>query len=63
MDLQAFADLSLHLRHEGGALLCRLVYKAELFSEDFGRSFAAQIQTLTMAVMQAPQNSVETYLT
>jgi hypothetical protein len=63
MDLQAFADLSLHLRHERGALLCRLVYKADLFSEDFGYSFAAQIQTLTMAVMQAPQNSVETYLT
>jgi NRPS condensation-like uncharacterized protein len=62
MDLQAFADLSLHLRHEGGALLCRLVYKAELFSEDLGHSFAAQIQTLTMAAMQAPQNSVETYL-
>lgn len=61
MDLQSFADLSLHLRHEGEALLCRLVYKADLFSEDCGHSFATQIQKLTTAVVQAPQNSVETY--
>jgi hypothetical protein len=61
MELQSFADLSLHLRHEGGALLCRLVYKADLFSEDSGHSFAAQIQALTTAVVQTPQNSVETY--
>jgi NRPS condensation-like uncharacterized protein len=61
MDLQSFADLSLHLRHDGGALLCRLVYKADLFSEACGQSFAAQIQKLTTAVVQAPQNSVETY--
>jgi hypothetical protein len=61
MELQSFADLSLHLRYEGGALLCRLVYKADLFSEDCGQSFAAQIQTLTTAVVQAPQNSVNTY--
>ncbi len=51
MELQSFADLSLHLRHDGGALLCRLVYKADLFSEDCGRSFAAQIQTLTTAIL------------
>jgi NRPS condensation-like uncharacterized protein len=61
MELQSFADLSLHLRHEGAALLCRLVYKADLFSEDCGQSFAAQIQALTTAVAQAPQNSVDTY--
>ena len=61
MELQSFADLSLHLRHEGEALLCRLVYKADLFSENCGRSFSAQIQTLTSAVVQAPQNSVDTY--
>ena len=61
MELQSFADLSLHLRHDGGALLCRLVYKADLFSEDCGQSFAAQIQTLTSAVVQAPQNSVDRY--
>jgi hypothetical protein len=60
MELQSFADLSLHLRHDGGALLCRLVYKADLFSEDCGQSFAAQIQTLTTAVVQAPQNPVDT---
>jgi hypothetical protein len=53
--------LSLHLRHEGAALLCRLVYKADLFSEDCGQSFAAQIQALTTAVAQTPQNSVDTY--
>ncbi len=61
MELQSFADLSLHLRHEGGALLCRLVYKADLFSKDWGQSFAAQIQTLTTAVVQAPQDSVDMY--
>jgi non-ribosomal peptide synthetase component F len=61
MELQSFADLSLHLRHEGAALLCRLVYKADLFSEDCGQSFAAQIQALTTAVAQAPKNSVDTY--
>jgi hypothetical protein len=61
MELQSFADLSLHLRHEGAALLCRLVYKADLFSEDCGQSFAAQIQALTTAVAQTPQNSVDTY--
>lgn len=61
MDLQSFADLSLHLRQDGGALLCRLVYKADLFSEDWGQSSAAQIQALTTAVVQTPQNSVETY--
>jgi hypothetical protein len=61
MELHSFADLSLHLRHDGGALLCRLVYKADLFSEDCGKSFAAQIRTLTTAVVQAPQNPVDTY--
>jgi NRPS condensation-like uncharacterized protein len=61
MDLQSFADLSLHLRHEGEALLCRLVYKPDLFSEDCGQNFAAQIQILTTAVAQAPQNCVDTY--
>ena len=61
MDLQSFADLSLHLRHEGEAMLCRLVYKTDLFSEERGQSFAAQIQALTTAVVQAPQNSVDTY--
>ncbi|HZU31067.1 MAG TPA: condensation domain-containing protein [Candidatus Angelobacter sp.] len=61
MDIQSFADLSLHLRHEGGALVCRLVYKADLFSDDCGKNFADQIQTLTTAAVQAPQNSVDTY--
>lgn len=61
MELQSLADLSLHLRHEAGTLLCRLVYKADLFSEDCGRRFATQIQTLTTAVLQAPQNCIDTY--
>ena len=61
MDLQSFADLSLHLRHEGGALLCRLVYKADLFSKNCGQNFAAQIQALTTAVAQDPQKPVDTY--
>jgi hypothetical protein len=61
MELQSFADLSLHLRHEGEALLCRLVYKADLFSQDCGQRFAAQIQALTTAIALDPQNLVDTY--
>jgi hypothetical protein len=61
MELQSLADLSLHLRHEAGKLLCRLVYKADLFSQDSVRSFARQIQALTTAILQAPQNCIDTY--
>ena len=61
MDLQSFADLSLHLRHEGEAMLCRLVYKTDLFSEERGQSFAAQIQTLITAIAQDAHNPVDTY--
>jgi hypothetical protein len=57
----SLADLSLHLHPEGGTLLCRLVYKAELISEDRGRSFATQIQTLTKEVLQTPRNCLDTY--
>ncbi|HET8889834.1 MAG TPA: condensation domain-containing protein [Candidatus Angelobacter sp.] len=61
MELQSFADLSLHLRHEKEMLLCRLMYKADLFSQDCGQSFAAQIQTLTTAIAQAAHNPIDTY--
>lgn len=61
MGLQSFADLSLHLRHEGGMLLCRLVYKADLFSKDCGQSFASQIQTLITAIAQDAHNPIDTY--
>ena len=61
MELQSFADLSLHLRHEEGTLVCRLVHKTDLFSEDCGRSFADQLQALTTAVVEAPHNPVDRY--
>jgi Condensation domain len=60
MELQALADLSLHLRHEAGMLLCRLVYKADLFSEDCARRFAIQFQALIAAILQGPENCVNT---
>jgi non-ribosomal peptide synthetase component F len=61
MELQSFADLSLHLRHQGETLLCRLVYKADIFSENCGPRFAAQIQALTTAVVETPQNPVDAF--
>lgn len=61
MELQSLADLSLHLRHEGGALVCRLMYKTDLFSSDSAQNFASQIQALVTAVLQAPQYCIETY--
>jgi hypothetical protein len=54
-------DLSLHLRHEGGALVCRLMYKADLFSDDSVRNFVSQIQALVTAVLHAPQDRIDTY--
>jgi hypothetical protein len=60
-DPHAVADLSLHVCNESGALLCRLLYKADLFSEDYGRKFATQIEFLTKAILQSPQNCIDAY--
>ena len=60
-ELQAFADLSLHLRYEAGTLVCRFLYKTDLFSASSGQNFADLLQKLIKAVLQAPQNCIDTY--
>ncbi|HEY6348739.1 MAG TPA: condensation domain-containing protein [Candidatus Angelobacter sp.] len=61
VELHSVADISLLLCHEAGALLCRLVYKSDLFSETSGRNFASQIQTLIKTILHSPQNCIDTY--
>jgi hypothetical protein len=60
-DRQSLADVSLNVRRQAGALVCRLVYKAELFSSTRVQTFAAQFQTLVTAVLAAPQKCVAEY--
>ena len=58
---ESVADLSLNVRADNGALLCRLLYKADLFSEARVESFAKQLQTLIRAVLHAPHNRIDQY--
>jgi hypothetical protein len=58
---ESLADLSLHVRREGDSLVCRLVYKADLFSSARMQEFAAQFQALVSGVIDDPRNSVDTY--
>jgi Condensation domain len=58
---ESVADLSLNVRADNGALLCRLLYKADLFSEARGEQFAEQLQTLISAVLDAPHNRIDQY--
>jgi hypothetical protein len=58
---ESVADLSLHVRADNGALLCRLLYKCDLFSEARGERFAEQLQTLIRAVLHAPHNRIDQY--
>jgi Condensation domain len=58
---ESIADLSLHIRRDNGALLCRLLYKADLFSEARGEHFAEQLQTLIRAVLHDPHNRIDQY--
>jgi len=60
-NLQSLADLSLNIRFNAGALACRLVYKADLFSSTRVQAFVAQFQTLVSAILTAPQKSVCEY--
>jgi hypothetical protein len=57
----SLADLSLHVRRDSGALACRLVYKADLFSPTWAQAFAAQFQTLVTAVLDEPRMDVSAY--
>ena len=57
-DREALADVSLHIRHQSGALACRLGYKADVFSQSWIRDFAAQFQTLVTVALNAPQECV-----
>jgi NRPS condensation-like uncharacterized protein len=56
---ESVADLSLNVRADNGALLCRLLYKADLFSEARGEQFAEQFQTLIRAVLDAPHSRID----
>jgi NRPS condensation-like uncharacterized protein len=58
---ESIADLSLNVRADKGALLCRLLYKDDLFSEAHGEQFAEQLQTLIKAVLDAPLNRIDQY--
>jgi hypothetical protein len=58
---ESVADLSLHVRAENGTLLCRFLYKADLFSEARGARFAEQFQTLIRAVLDTPHNHIDQY--
>jgi hypothetical protein len=58
---ESVADLSLNVRADNGALLCRLLYKADLFSEAGGEQFAEQLQTLIRAVLHDPHNRIDQY--
>jgi Condensation domain len=58
---ESVADLSLHIRSDNGALLCRLLYKADLFSESQGEQFAEQLQTLIRAVLHDPHSRIDQY--
>lgn len=55
IERQSFADLGLHVRQDAGALRCRLVYKADLFSPDCAQEFANQIQRITRSALDAPE--------
>jgi hypothetical protein len=58
---QSLADLSLHVRSHADALLCRMVYKADLFSPARVRDFATQFQTLVTGILNDPRKHVSTY--
>jgi hypothetical protein len=58
---ESVADLSLNVRADNGALLCRLLYKADLFSEARGEQFAEQLQTTIRAVLHDPNNRIDQY--
>ena len=60
-EIQSLADLSLHLRHEGKTLHCRLVYRADLFSRDCARRFTTQLQSLTKAALEDPRDHIDGY--
>jgi hypothetical protein len=54
----SFANLGLHVRQDAGALECRLVYKADLFSPDCAQEFANQIQRITRSLLDAPEGAL-----
>jgi Condensation domain len=58
---ESVADLSLNVCADNGALLCRLLYKSDLFSEACGEHFAKQLQTLIRAVLHDPHNRIDQY--
>jgi hypothetical protein len=60
-ELPSSAELSLHVRLKAGALMCRIVYKADLFSPHRVSRFANQFETLITAILDGPQRRVDAY--
>lgn len=58
---QALADLSLHVRQASGTLICRFVYKADLFSSARIRHFVEQFRILVSAIADGPEKGIDAY--
>jgi hypothetical protein len=56
----AAADLTVQMVSRSGALMCRLVYKTDLFSADRVRRFASQLQGVVGAVLDRPEQPIGT---
>lgn len=56
----SMADMSLHVRDDGSALECCLLYKADLFAEPQISDIAARLQQLAGDVARDPRRSVGT---
>lgn len=59
---ESLADISLQVSSDSGTLMCRLVYKAELFSQKCGSTFARHLRLLANAVLTGPQSRIDTYV-
>jgi hypothetical protein len=55
----SIADLSLHVRSSSGALLCRMLYKTDLFSDRCAHNFVEQFRVLMQQVLEAPQSCLK----
>lgn len=58
---RSLADVSVHIQDTQGALACRFVYKADVFSANRIQELARQFQVLVTAVMNAPEARLSAY--
>jgi hypothetical protein len=56
---ESLADVSLNVRPDCGALVCRLVYKADLFSPARIQELGGQFQALVGRILDAPEQSID----